>query len=196
MDPTFNDYLDLIPGPNRIASNFMAWVQANTQPNIDTAAALRSMVNAFHIDFAVGKQLDRLGELLGVKRLLNFDPGEVATLDDDIYRIALKARILINNWHGTIKEVYDFWGKFLPAYTIAILDNQDMTMTVFVAGMPLGFGSTLSLLREMTVHGYFVPKPAGVRVNYVFIDEPLFAYNADLEFLKGYNAGHWLKFET
>jgi hypothetical protein len=98
-------------------------------------------------------------------------------LDDENYRLILKAKIIQNKWRGTKKELYNFWSQYFPSNPILIQDNQDMTMNVQVVGMT-------GLKKELVENGYIVPKPAGVRVNYVFADEPVFAYDFDTEFLQ------------
>src|SRR5690606_18608931 len=105
-------------------------------------------------------------------------------LDDENYRLILKAKIIQNKWRGTKKELYNFWSQYFPSNPILIQDNQDMTMNVQVVGMT-------GLKKELVENGYIVPKPAGVRVNHVFADEPVFAYDFDTEFLGGYGRGAW-----
>lgn len=212
-----DDYLGLIPAPNNLKPKFMAWVQDNAQPLVDVQTVMASFVEEFDISTAVGDQLDILGEILALPRTVNFDPGggQSATLNDDVYRIALKAQILKCTWRGTKKEIYDFWQAFLPEYPVLILDNQDMSMDVLVVGMPdtpvgaiyFGYDSDTvdiqgydlgywegftSVLRGLVTNGYFTPKPAGVQVNYSFLEDPGFAYDQDTSLLKGYDTGYWV----
>ncbi len=213
------EYLDLIPMPNAIQPKFMAWVEANLQPYLDTQAVLNSFTDAFDITKAVGKQLDILGEILGVSRLVNFKPGGgiSALLEDELYRLVLTCRIILNQWKGTKDEIYDFWQTFLPEYPVLIVDNQDMTMNVLVVGVPAstpgatyfaydsdttelkgydaGFWEPFNnILRDLILNDYFFPKPAGVSVSYTFLDTAVFAYDQDSEYLKGYDAGEWVSF--
>lgn len=109
---------------------------------------------------------------------------ESPILNDENYRLVLKAKIIQNKWRGTKHELYQFWAQYFPNNPILIADNQDMTMTVQVVGMT-------GLRQELVENGYIVPKPAGVRVNYVFAGEPVFAYDFDTEFLGGYDRGAW-----
>lgn len=68
-------YLDLIPPPNSISPKFMAWTAATIQPMVDIQNCALEIQNSFGIETAVGKQLDVLGDILGVSRIVNFQPG-------------------------------------------------------------------------------------------------------------------------
>lgn len=185
--PTLQDYLDLIPAPNSIQPNFMAWVGANFELFINGQNVLNSMIAAFNIDNAVGVQLDVIGAILGRARLVDFIPsgGADPVLSDDNYRIVLKAKIIQNLWKGTKEEIYNFWQIFFPTTPVLIVDNQDMSMDVLVIGMAPG------IQQELVENGYFVPKPAGVRINYTFSTDPIFAFDYDTDYLKGWDLGEW-----
>lgn len=219
------DYLSLIPPPNSIQPNFMAWVQANIQPQVDIETVINDMVAAFDIDQAVGNQLDILGSILNVSRQVGFPPGGGASaiLVDDLYRVALKARIILNQWKGTKDEIYDFWQTWFPDYPVLIQDNQDMTMSVLVIGMPndltgtymfalgpdggpgpngsilagLGIGywnGYQGILRDLVTYGYFTPKPAGVKVTYAFSDTVAFALGVENDHFQGLGQGSFISF--
>ena len=220
-----NDYLALIPPPNSIQPNFMAWFEANAEIAVEIQECLNSFDSAFFVDTAEGVQLDIIGELVGLSREVDFDPGGGASsiLPDSLYRIALKAKILKNNWDGTKEQIYDFWAIWLPEYPVLIMDNEDMTMSVLVVGMPndltgtyifafgpeggdgplgsilAGWGTGywegyVGILRGLVSNGYFTPKPAGVSVDYAFQDTPAFAFGFDTDYLKGWGDGEWVSF--
>jgi hypothetical protein len=218
-DDCCGDYLDLIPPPNSIQPNFTEWVCKNICPLVDIQDAAQAMYQAFTLENAVGVQMDILGAILGVSRTVTFEPGGGVSpvLSDAYYRIVLTAKIILNHWDGTKDQIYDFWAAFFPQYPVLILDNQDMTMSVLVVGMPnnldgsaeyaydsdtdslkgydLGYWEPLSsLLRGLVTHGYFVPKPAGVRVEYSFMDDPAFSYDLNTDLMKGYDDGTWVSF--
>lgn len=113
--------------------------------------------------------------------------GTSPVLNDENYRLILKAKIIQNKWRGTKKELYDFWSQYFPSNPILIHDNQDMTMNVLVVGMT-------GLNKELVENGYIVPKPAGVQVNYIFANEPVFAYDFNSDYLAGYSRGVWAYF--
>lgn len=210
----------LIPSPNSVAPNFIAWVSASLQPCMDTQAVINAIVSAFNIQLAVGAQLDRIGEVLNVSRTLNFQPqgGVSAVMKDDIYRIVLQAKVLQNRWDGTKQQIYDFWKLFFPSYPILIQDNQDMSMSVVIMNAPVdtaeqiffaygedtsthkGYGQgywvgfTGGLFQDIVRHGYFVPKPAGVSVSYTFSTQKIFSYGTENGLLAGYGEGQWTSF--
>lgn len=213
-----DDYLAaLIPSPNNLAPNFMAWMAASLQPSVDTQTLFNDLTLAFDVRLAVGTQLDRLGEILNLSRRLNFQPqgGLSPMMTDDVYRLTLQAKILQNRWNGTKQQIYDFWQLFFPHYPILIQDNQDMTMSVVVFNMQpnntgqvffaygeetathKGYGEgywsgfTGGLLQDIVRHGYFIPKPTGVSVTYTFSTSKLFSYGTESGLLAGYGEGHW-----
>lgn len=216
---SLDQYLGLIPDPNSTQPKYMDWVGVNLQPFVDDQTVLDSFTDAFDLNQAVGVQLDKIGELLQLSRRLKFQPGGGlnANLSDDRYRLALKAKILLNIWKGTKQEIYDFWRQYLPQYPILIGDGQDMSMTVLIIGMPndtedaifFGYDTNTAtikgydqsywegfdgVLRGMVKNHYFLPKPAGVKVNYAFTDTAAFAYDFESDYLKGYDAGSWITF--
>lgn len=210
-----SDYQALIPAPNSSQPKFMSWVSTNLQPYVDAQACLDTFATAFDIDTAVGVQLDMIGQILNVSRTVNFQPdGPVSpVLGDDNYRLVLKARILRNQWKGTKQEIYDFWQKHFPNSPALIQDNQDMTMTVLVVGMsnettgvPFfgldeedatvkgfdeGYCDTfVGLTRKLVLEGYFVPKPAGVKTTYLFMNNPVFGFDVENSLIKGLDEGY------
>lgn len=157
-------YLNRITSQHKTKPKFMAFLAARLQPFIDLAKCLESFDVAFDLDTAVGKQLDRIGQYIGVDRLLNFQPQYApALLPDSYYRMLLKARISLNNWDGTTAGIQTIWGAVFPDYTIDVVDKQNMTMSVRIEGLRSLFES------EIVNHGYLTPKPMGVLVDYSVI---------------------------
>lgn len=212
------DYLNLIPGPTNGKPKFMKWFQGTCQVLIDTQSAINSMIPAFDIANAVGARQDIIGQILGVSRTVDFIPpgGLNPVLDDDLYRVVLYAKILKNQWKGTVGEIYNFWHKFLPQYPILIQDKQNMTMHVSIYGTQAGDttgevifswneetsthkgwnesfwgGAQDGMLKNLIVNHYFMPKPAGVLVTYSFPTQPLFSFNVENSNFKGWNEGYW-----
>lgn len=72
---TLDDYLDLIPPPNNMQPNMMALTAGIAQLYLDQQACAQQITTSFDIETAVGKQLDVLGDILGLSRILNFQPG-------------------------------------------------------------------------------------------------------------------------
>lgn len=213
---TLQDYLNLIPPPNSIQPNFMAWLEANAVKGVQIQDLYATFNAEFNLDTAVGDQLDILGQILGLSRTVNFQPqgGFNPVLDDATYRLVLKAKIILNLWDGTKGQIYEFLNQFLPQYTFLILDNQDMSMTVLVIGMSNDLSGSITLaldlnndtyggldrgyftgfssfLRQLVTNGYFFPKPAGVLISYLFPDHPVLAFDSDTDNLKGLDLGYF-----
>lgn len=170
----------------------------------------------YDIDIAVGQQLDRIGEWVGISRQLaipltnvyfsfdetglGFDQGTwlgpfdpttgLVSLPDDVYRILLYAKIAANTWDGTIPTAYTAWNTiFEPlGYQILIQNNQDMTMDIALIG-PAPDAVTLALFSG----GYLSLIPAGVGVNNYYLQSvqnaPLFGFDAQNDSIAGFDTG-------
>jgi hypothetical protein len=79
--PPSSYYLQLLTseykGTN--APNLQAWLTVLIQPFIDAGALASVMYNYFDVNAAVGVQLDILGQIVGVGRILPFNPTQVNT---------------------------------------------------------------------------------------------------------------------
>lgn len=188
-------YLDLIPSQYRLQPKFMKWLETGIQKLQDSNSTAREIISSFDLDTASGVQLDIIGKLIGRSRQLDFQPrADISSiLDDGNYRLLLKSRIVWNQWKGTLPELYGAWQEIFPNGNLLILDNQDMSMDVIVSG------DFSALEKDLIYNGLVVPKPEGVRINYIIIaqnaDIPIFSYGYDNEFLGGYTA-NWIKEET
>ena len=186
MAHTINDYIELITSQYQNSPKYKKWVERLLTPYIDTQKLASTLYTYFDIDKAIGKQLDMLGEVVGVKRLLPFQPSEGnPLLVDEDYRFLLKAQILRNVWNGTNQHIYEIWNELHSDIAIAIIDNQDMTVTA------LFIGDLNELQQEMIKYGMIVPKAQGVKMFYAFSLPPLFSYDQDTEYFKGYDEGNW-----
>ena len=67
-------YLNRITSEHKVQPKFMGLVEARLKPFIDIFECLEEIDKAFDLDTATGNQLDIIGEYVGVKRLLNFQP--------------------------------------------------------------------------------------------------------------------------
>lgn len=124
--------------------------------------------------------------------LSGFAPSDMTSgnlLDDDVYRLMIKAKIIQNSWKGTISELYELWSAVMGAdKKIYIEDKQDMSYDVVLQG------EYTKLEEELIVHAYIIPKPEGVRINILtFVSTeglPLFAYDYNTMRYSGYGS-HW-----
>lgn len=183
-------YIDLITSQYQNSPKFIEWTKRLLTPLIDVQKLALILYTYFDIDTAKGVQLDKLGEIIGAKRLLPFQPSEGnPLLNDEDYRFLLKAQILRNVWDGTNSNIYDIWNSLNPDIVIAIRDNQDMTVnTLFI-------GNISNLRKEMIEYGMIVPKAQGVKMFYAFSVPPLFSYDQDTDYFKGYDQSNWVVFD-
>lgn len=183
-----DDYAKLITSQHRDKPKYMAMITATLQPivdNINTLAALD-----FDIDTAIGDQLDIIGRWVGLGRQvpvplsiyfsfntagLGFNqgvwkgpfspPSGLVSLDDATYRRLLYAKIGINTWDGTIRQlnaimVLAFEGS---GATVIGIDNLDKSITIQVSGtLPL-------ILKSLLDTGIIIPKSVGISINLVYL---------------------------
>ncbi|GHE69844.1 hypothetical protein GCM10019059_31960 [Camelimonas fluminis] len=215
---TVEDYLGLITSFHRGQPRFTATVEALVTPLAGGQAFLGHMPQDFDLDDAVGVQLDVVGEWVGRSRYieldlenvwfsfdlsgLGFDQGVwqgkydpttgLTALDDDNYRLLLRAKIAANSWDGTVpgaKRAFDI--MFEGTGTLVFVqDNHDMTMTIGVSGAVPN-----ALFLAILAGGYIPLKPEGVRIAYYDITSidggPMFGFDSSSPYLTGFDAGAW-----
>jgi hypothetical protein len=181
-------YLNLFTSQYKVSSKkFLLWAQRCWQPIDDLTNCLSFIGNNYDLDFAVGVQLDAVGQLIGQNRTVGFQPsdsGVSPTLDDDTYRLLLKARIAQNTWDGKTVSLYSIWQRLFPGGKIVINDNQNMTATIIIAG------SFTSIIQDLIQNGYIVPRPETVEYTYVTGDLPIFGADRDDAYIAGADKGH------
>lgn len=157
-------YLNLITSEHQNKPKFTAWLTAALS-KIDDGSTLANELNThFDIDNAIGNQLDILGDIVGAKRTLSFQPtdGTSPILDDDTYRLVIQAKILRNRWDGTIPQMYELWNSIFAGTHLGIQDNQDMSADVTISLFT-------RLQKDLTSNGYIIPKPQGVKLNVILL---------------------------
>ena len=92
MAKNIDNYLELVTSQYQNSPKFKRWLEVLLTPYIDTQRLALNLYTYFDIDTAIGIQLDKLGEIIGAKRLLPFQPtnGNPLLRDED-YRFLLKA---------------------------------------------------------------------------------------------------------
>ncbi|WP_448952119.1 DUF2612 domain-containing protein [Labrys neptuniae] len=144
-------YLDRVTPYWRGKAKFMATLRAVLQPFVDANNVIGGLPADFDLDDAVGVQLDAVGIRVGCSRLIPvplpdtwfsfdndlygfdrapwkgpFDSGtSFSRLDDDTYRRLLRAKILANQWDGTIPAAQAALDAFFidPLTHVFILDG-------------------------------------------------------------------------
>ena len=181
-------YLGLLTSEYRLAPNLNSWLYDLLSPLNDTTNMLAGMTEAFDLGSAQGLQLDVAGQIAGVSRTVGFQPsgGVSPVLDDATYDLLIQATIAANQWDGTESTLYTIWKQLFPGGNINIIDNQDMTCTIVLTG------AFTSIIQDLIVNGYIVPRPEGVEYNYVFGNLPIFGFSdTNTEYIAGWNTGLW-----
>jgi hypothetical protein len=189
------DYTSLITSLHADKPNFVATVAALTKPFGDITDSIQGLTVAFDIDSAVGVQLDVIGLWVGVPRnqlvpVANsyftwnlaglgwnqgswkgpYSPTEgITTLDDDTYRVVLKAQAASNYWNGANDTLNVIGETVVSSVGVQcfVIDNMDMTCTVYILGAPT------PVLIAMIQRGFVPPKTAGVRITgYILASDP------------------------
>ena len=181
------EYLDLITSEYANKEKFYDYVRVFLYMLNATVDNLKNFDSLFNIEIAQADQLDKIGQLLNVSRYLPIVNENIdSELDDDTYRKVLKSRILMNHWDGTRKGLENIFKIVFPDVSVDLSDNQDMSYDVRIID-PEFSDSDLALLQN----GYILPKSSGVRVNYEILYEPLFGWELDSNYVKGWEKGKW-----
>ena len=181
-------YLNLLTGQYAQSVKLQAFLSVFLEKMNDISECSDSMANTFDLDLAVDKQLDIIGEIIGVSRVLNFQPSNSMSpiLNDDDYRILLKATIGTNHWDGKFTSLNGLWQNLFPSGYIIIQDNQDMTINIFLVG------NFNLIMIDMITHGLIIPRPQGVLINYMLGQVPFFGFDSENDYISGFDVGHWL----
>lgn len=217
--PVLSDYTGRIPPQNATKPKFMATVAALVQPALDiqkVAAFLAA--GAFDLDQAVGVQLDQVGVWVGRERAVTiplsgvyfsfdtpnlgfdqgnwqgpFDPtGGITLLDDETYRLLLRAKILMNSWDGSTAvaaQAIQLLFSASPGTIVTLQDNQDMSMTVGVSGV-VPSAALISMLQN----DEFNIRPVGVSITNLITSintTALFGFDIESASIAGFDVGSW-----
>ena len=131
--------------------------------------------------------LDIIGIIVGQRRKVAFEPsdGVSPVLDDTTYRLLLKAKMAANMWDGKIESLAPIWEGLFPGGQIIVVDNLDMTMNVYVTG------SFTSIITDLILEGYIVPKPMGVELNPTVPAYALFGWDRNDAYVAGWDTGKY-----
>jgi len=163
----------------------VAWLNIAREMGGSLEAAAYAVRKMYDIDSNVGAQLDIIGRIVVLGRDfvadvplypgLFADPdgdqcgddsaafsessiGTDSTMQDDLYRIALRAKIYRNNGDATIESILDAMNIIAPGIEyIQILDTEEMSFSIEYTG-------TVSNLEQWALFNTnLVQKPQGVR---------------------------------
>lgn len=210
------EYLKRVPSQHRDRPKFRATLQTFIGPLAALGQIMEKTPDAYDLDLAIGKQLDVVGEWVGVSRYIDqpldgiyftwdgteatgwargqwkgkYDPSSgLVALDDDTYRTLIRLQILANSWDGTVDSAYDAWHATFPDSAIVIEDEQDMSIIIGIAGKMQGTAQRALFSEQISPF-----KNAGVKIKIYFItsiDAPLFAWGIQSESQNGWGIGAW-----
>lgn len=210
------DYLRLITSQHQSADKFVSHINLITKSLSEITRLSLDLNKYFSLDEAVGVQLDVIGEWVGISRYIStpitgvyfsldmdgigFDQGVwkrefdadsgFTELDDETYRTIIRVKIKANHWDGTSESLMEIYRSLLPGKDTRIffIDNQDMTMDVFITGSVID-EVTKSIIKQ----GYLGVKPEGVRVNQYYINSvpksPIFGFDITNDYIAGFDNG-------
>lgn len=180
-------YSNLLTSEYQNTVEFQQWLQSVLNIAQDISNCLQFITSAFDLDYAVGVQLDVLGVIVGVGRIVPFQPtgGVSPILDDTTYRLLIKATIANNQWDGKIGSLYPIWRTLFPSGTVVIEDNQNMTATITITG------TFSSIIKDLISNDMIVPRPQAVAYTYNFGSLPFFGFDRMDSFISGWDTGKW-----
>lgn len=209
-----NKYTGLITSQHANKPKFMAIVAGVTQLFVDLQAVLSSIPASYDLDDAIGDQLDVVGEWVGISRKistplavyfsfdtarLGFDQGSwrgpydpdtgLVSLDDDTYRLLIRAKIGANSWDGTLGTSSAILNSIFGGDTYVFMqDNGDMTITFGVAGK-----APSAVFMALLSHGYIPLKPSTVHVTAYLVSSvsgtPLLGFDVGNQYISGFDVG-------
>lgn len=245
--PTVDDYLALIPSFNSAQPKLRATIRAYIERFVEAQEFMLRFIRDFSLDEAVGVQLDAVGKWVGRSRYVTtplpnvyfsfdivglgfdqavwkgpYDPIEGLTrLDDDTYRLLLRAKIAANYWDGTVPgarealrimftEALSTSGTIITAEDGTIITAEDGTIITadpegfqgfyvedrFDMSMVFAMAGILPnpLFISLFAGGYIPLKPAGVQAYYRFTSvngTPLFGFDVQNGYISGFDTGSW-----
>ena len=165
-----NKYLNLVPTENSQNPKFMAFLESILNHTIGLGMTNESFMDAFDITNAAGKQLDIIGELVGVSRLLPFVPLlGTREMTDDEYRVFIFMKIFRNEWDGTMESAVNIYqSAFQNVVRIEFYDDDSchVLINIYAQGdtriaeilnstgtmlIPAGVGKTVNVVDNEVV---------------------------------------------
>ena len=210
------DYTGLITSEHASKPNFSAMVAAVAGCFVNLQNFLASMVSAFDVAIAQGVQLDQIGQWVGLSRNVDVPitvqgfswnvagagwnqanwgsstSGSITQLDDDTYRQLIYAKIGANSWNGNANTAAPILQNAFSANgaQIALMDNQDMTISFYFAGQPIS-----NVMQAVLQQGLLALQSAGVAVAGYYMTSlsgaPLFGLDDENTYISGLDVGAW-----
>lgn len=144
----------------RNAALFLSFIETLFTPANELDTVFNQLALRYAIDSMEGVWLDRLGDIVGVPRVISG-----LAFSDTQYRLAIKGKIVINQSRGTGDSILDALRYLISPndLTVAVVLNE-----IFPNEIALGVGRPLTQDEvKLTQSGLFIPRPAGVKINAV-----------------------------
>jgi Protein of unknown function (DUF2612) len=209
-----DDYLALVTPFLAGKAKFMATLAVTLQPFADSQAFLASIPHAFDLDYAIGAQLDIVGQWVGVTRNIPTDIGfgyfsfgraglgfgstapfwdigdpfystTTIAVNDSIYRQLLRAKVQANSWNGTANDVQRCLNPY-GGYPFAD-DKGGMQLTLAMSGLKLA-GSWLGMFKYNSVG----LRPSGISIKTLLTSvngAPIFGFGSSNNYVSGFGTG-------
>ena len=179
-------YTALLTQMWRLAPKMNAWLAANLQLFQDIIICAEEFQAGFTPGIASGPQLDVLGSIVGCSRTVGFQPsGSVSPVLDDItFTLLIQATIMKNHWDGQLDRLIAIWNALFPGGGLTVVDNQNMTVDLYVSGI------TSSIQQDLVLHGYLLPRSQGVLYTYHLASLPIFGFSeSNGSYISGWGVG-------
>ncbi len=178
---------DRIYAQYRNKPNAVAWYAITPAIGAQLVTAADGVQRMYNIDTARGAQLDVIGRIVGQSRefvgQITLDPSwfdltdgvefgddnavfseitvdQDSEMSDELYRIAIRAKIIKNNSDATIESILYGMNFLLPnADVMRVTDGEDMSFSIEF------YGEITALERYALLNADFVPRPQGVKFN-------------------------------
>lgn len=158
----------------------VAWLRINGELANDLEEAYQGVSGSYNIDDATTYELDVLGRIVGIGRSFEgvieysssqfgrsqfgrnqFQPTQGVTdqdLNNDTYRLLIKAKIAKNTSDATIDSIILALRLIVETDNIELIDNEDMSFEVVF--------DSLTVLEKTVLSSFdIIPKPQGVNIS-------------------------------
>lgn len=147
------------------SADFLAYLTAILALDNELENVFQQVAQQVDIDVAEGVNLDTIGAIVGISRVLpggpnNPLPPEQSVLSDAQYRLLLRAKIVKNHSHGTNEDLIKGLSYLFATNYVAIDDNNDMSIRIGVGKMLGEVEKAIYYLLDI------LPRPGGVLINY------------------------------
>lgn len=137
-----------------------AWLSIDIDRLQRIEDVLLAIYAAFDVDTAVGDQLEALGEIVGEKR-----KGRA----DELYRLWVKARIVINRSNGKVHDLLKITRIVLGSDPlVTYTPDYPMAFRIDIVGSTPNVPTLVAILEEA--------RAGGVKMHVTYTDDPLFSF--------------------